>query len=190
MSTFFIACAAFGGSVLIAQLVAGLAGFHHDAPHELHGHGAAQEGLNLFSLRALSGGLAFFALGGLGGLALGWPAALALSLALVCGGGVAVGVAAFTRAALRLEADHTVRIERALGASGTVYLSVPPERSGMGKVHVTVQNRLVELQAVTGGATPLVTGSRVLVVDVVGSDVVEVVAEPLPIDSEVAHAAA
>ena len=49
------------------------------------------------------------------------------------------------------------------GATGTVYLSVPGNRAGAGKVHVTVLNRKLEYKAVTSEPT-LPTGSQVVVV--------------------------
>jgi hypothetical protein len=100
-----------------------------------------------------------------------------------------IGVATAMRAMLKLEDDGTVHIEGAIGLSGDVYLSIPPARRGVGKVHVVLQNRLVELQAVTTHTDALPTGARVLVVDVVGPDTVDVVPDPVALPSEVSHAA-
>jgi hypothetical protein len=60
-----------------------------------------------------------------------------------------------------------------------VYLAVPGARDGAGKVHLTLQGRLVELQAVTPNDA-LPTGQRVLVIDVAGPDTVVVIKDPLP----------
>ena len=66
----------------------------------------------------------------------------------------------------------------ATGSTGTVYLAIPGERKGAGKVLLTLQNRTVEYQAVTSrGALP--TGAPILVVDVVGPDTVDVVPDPI-----------
>jgi hypothetical protein len=46
-----------------------------------------------------------------------------------------------------------------------VYLTIPAERSGIGKVHVTVQERLIECPAITTHAA-IPTGTPVLVIDV------------------------
>jgi hypothetical protein len=93
------------------------------------------------------------------------------------------------RAMLRLEDDGTVQVDGAVGLSGDVYLTVPPVRSGVGKIHLVLQNRLVELQAVTTHSDALPTGARILVVDVVGPDTVDVVPDPAILSSEVSHAA-
>ncbi len=77
----------------------------------------------------------------------------------------------------QLKSDGTVRIQRAVGQNGTVYLSIPGQRSGAGKVTLCLQNRTVECQAVTP-YQPLPTGSKVVVTAVVGPDTVEVAPAP------------
>lgn len=185
MTTFFVTCAALGGAVLLLQLLLGLFGIGGDHDTEHHDGHAGKEGmsagLNLLSVRALSAGVAFFGVGGLAGLSTGFGLFAAVPLALIAGSVAAVAVAAVMRAMLRLEDDGTVLIHGAIGTSGTVYLTVPGERGGVGKVHVTLQNRLVELQAVTSQRA-LPTGSRVLVVDVVGPDTVDVVPDPIMLE--------
>jgi hypothetical protein len=79
----------------------------------------------------------------------------------------------------RLKADGTVRIERAVGQPGTVYLSIPGQKAGMGKVTLRLQNRTVECQAVTPNQ-PLATGSKIVVTAVLGPDTVEVVTADQP----------
>jgi hypothetical protein len=74
----------------------------------------------------------------------------------------------------KLHSDGTVRIERALGAPATVYLTIPGQKSGAGKVQVKVQNRLVEYQAITSQQQELSTGANVVVVAVVNPGTVEV----------------
>ena len=196
MSTFFLACAVLGGGLLVLQLVLGALGIgDHElnAAHDGHdghdGHGAPHEGLHLFSFRALTAGLAFFGVGGLAGMATPLGLLAAIPLALLFGAAATVAVAVTMRAMLRLEDDGTVRVEGAVGQSGDVYLTVPAARSGVGKVHLTLQNRLVELQAITTHTDALPTGARVLVVDVVGPDTVDVVPDPAILPSEVPHAA-
>lgn len=190
MQNFFLACALLGGVIVLLQLVFGMAGAHdvpHETPHDIaHAHAEhPSEGLHLFSVRAMTAGLATFGAAGLSATALGLPGLLALPIAVVIGVAAMVGVAYALRAMLRLEDDGTVSIGAAVGSSGVVYLSIPGERSGAGKVHLTLQNRTVEVPAVTpAGALP--TGSAVLVVDVVDPDTVVVV--PSPSLSEVSNA--
>jgi hypothetical protein len=177
VETFFLVCALLGGALLVVQVLLGMLGVvDHPGDFDAHAHVEGADGLNLLGVRALSAGLTFFGIGGLAGYALGLGPAAALPLAAVLGVGAAAGVAALMRALLRMESDGTVRIERAVGEAGTVYLSIPGGRAGPGKVHLTLQNRLVELQALS--THPLPTGAAVVVVDVVGPDTVEVVPTP------------
>jgi hypothetical protein len=185
VSAFFLACAVLGGGILLLQLIASVTGLGHDAGHESHGVHLAEEGLHLFSVRAISTGIAFFGVGGLAGMSTPFRALLAIPLGLAFGGAAMVAIAYATRAILRLEDDGSVRAENAIGANADVYLSIPPARSGLGKIHVQVQNRLVEYQAVTSHTEPLPTGARVLVVDVVDSDTVDVVPDPITLKHEV-----
>ena len=52
--------------------------------------------------------------------------------------------------------------------------SIPPRRSGTGKVNVLVQERYVELSAVTDCDAPLPSGSEVLIIGVSGENTVVV----------------
>jgi hypothetical protein len=183
MTALFVVCAALGGGVLVVQLLLGLlgivdAGGDGDAGGHGHGgvHGAA-EGLNLLSVRALSAGVAFFGLGGLVGMATPLRLLAAIPLAIVGGIAAMYGTAVAMRWMLGFEDDGTVSIDGAVGATGTVYLAIPGERQGAGKVTLTLQNRIVEYQAVTSDA-PLPTGAAIMVVEVVGPDTVHVVADP------------
>jgi hypothetical protein len=184
MTTFFVICAALGGGVLVVQLALGLLGVI-DADGDAHlgdGHdsgvsGAAHDGLDLLSVRTLSAGLSFFGLGGLAGLTTGLGLIAAIPLAAVAGLAAMVGTAAVVRSMLRLEDDGTVSIHGAVGATGRVYLTIPGDRTGAGKVTLTLQNRTVEYQAVTSAAL-LPTGAPIMVVDVVGPDTVDVVPDP------------
>jgi hypothetical protein len=182
MQNFFLACALLGGAIVVLQLIFGMVGSHdvpHETPHDFaHAHAEhPSEGLHLFSVRAVTAGLALFGAAGMGAMAVGLPGLLALPIAAVVGFAGMFGVAWALRAMLRLESDGTVYIGGAVGASGVVYLTIPGERSGAGKVHLTLQNRTVEVPAVTPAAS-LPTGSAVLVVDVVDPDTVVVVPSP------------
>jgi len=114
---------------------------------------------------------------GLGGIYSGWSEGTTLTLAIGAAIAAMFGIFHLMRLLHRLNADGTIRIERAVGRTGTVYLSIPGNKSGAGKVSLTVQNRIVEYPAVTpGGELP--TGAKVLVVAIVGSDTIEVVPAP------------
>ncbi|MCG3197474.1 MAG: NfeD family protein [Candidatus Omnitrophica bacterium] len=127
----------------------------------------------MLSFRALAALFAFFGLGGLAAREAGsgpYPTFLVAALAGVL---AMVLVAWLMRLLLNLRSEGTVSMGSALGAQGVVYLTIPGEKQGPGKVTVTVQNRTMEYEAVTGG-DPLPTGTQIEVVDIVGPNTVEV----------------
>lgn len=180
MNTFFLTCAVIGAVVLVAQLVMGaVGGDHHDAGHHVGGHhDAASDGLQLISVRTLSAAVAFFGIGALGANSLQWSSVLAIGAGIVLGTAAMFGVALTMRSMLKFEHDGSININRAIGESATVYIPVPAQLGGTGKVTLTLQGRTVEYQAVTTEGVSLPTGMSVLIVEVRDNDVVEVV--PLP----------
>jgi hypothetical protein len=72
-----------------------------------------------------------------------------------------------------LAQDNTMRISEAVGRVGEVYLQVPQQKSGRGKLHISIRNTLRELDAVTEGDT-IPTGASARVVDVIDNQVLVV----------------
>ena len=179
MATLFLICAIFGGGVLVLQLLASMVGFGLDVDGDHSGAHDMAEGLNLLTVRGLAAALAFFGIAGRGALAAGLGLTVATVLALLAGGIAAVAVAAAMRQLRNLETDGVVRIEGAIGQSARVHVRVPGGAGRPGKVLLTIQERLVELPAVSlDGELP--TGTAVTVVGVSGPDTVEVVRTPDP----------
>jgi hypothetical protein len=162
-------CAVFGGGILLAQLFLGVAGFegfgHADGHDSFDGHGHLAEGMHLRSARAIAAGVTFFGLGGLLGLQLGLGSIFSVPVGVLVGAIAQTGTARVLKNLSRFDQDRTLVLDRAVGQSGKVYLTVPAEGSGLGKVHVSVQERLIEVPAITRyEAIP--TGAAVLVVDI------------------------
>jgi hypothetical protein len=186
VTTLYLWCAVVGSIVLLFQLVAGFVGLEYGHAHDGQFGDASSEGLNLLSVRSIAAGVAFFGIVGLASATLG--PVIAPVAAIAAGVTAMVGVAAIIKAFGRLERDATLSLVSAVGSTGSVYLSVPGRREGAGKVHVTVQGRLVECRAVTDEVA-LPTGTPVLVVDVDGADTLVVVRNPILLN-EVSHAGA
>ena len=74
----------------------------------------------------------------------------------------------------RLSQDGTQRIEGTIGETGTVYVPIPGNGSGVGKVHVRLQDRMVEYAAMTDSAEQIPTSARVEVVAIIGEDTLNV----------------
>lgn len=181
MEILFLLCAIVGSVVVVLQTVLSLFGIDHGAGHDVHlGHDGAHDhsaGLQILSLRSVAAGLAFFGLAGLISLKVQLPLWIAVSAALAASLLAMLGVAFLLRMLGRLESDGTVRIEGAVGLPATVYLTIPANNAGMGKISMTLDQRTVEYQATTAGAA-LPTGTPVTIVDITGSDILEVVATP------------
>lgn len=186
MDTFFLVCAGLGGTLLVCQFVAGLAGFggDHDADHGGFGPGGGHDAghehhhsstwfFGLLTFRSVSAALAFFGLGGLTALSYDLSAPAAVSAATFAGAAALFAVAEVMKLFRRLRHDGTARIESAVGTTGTVYLRVPGGKTGPGKVTLVVQNRTVECEAFTAAAD-IPTGAAVRVVAVLGPAAVEV----------------
>jgi hypothetical protein len=196
MEIVYTVCAVVSGTLLLCQFLLGLLGatghsdgsahdFHVGDAHDVHageGHDADHDAqtswfAGVLTLRALVAALTLFGLAGRTADAGGFPPLETFVLALAAAAATLLLVAWLMRSLYRLRSDGTVRIHRAVGQSGTVYLPVPANRAGLGKVLLNLQNRTMEYQAVTGQG-PLPTGAKVTVVAVVSSDTVEVVPAP------------
>jgi hypothetical protein len=174
MDTFFLVVALLCGALLLIQLALDVLGGIDLFDLEASTPGDA---LNLRSARALMAGGTLFGIAGLGSMAVGLPSLAALPVALVAGSAVTFGVAVTMRAMHRLEGDGAIRMQGALGHPGTVYLTIPGGRTGSGKVHLALQDRTVEVLAVTAEGE-LATGTPIIVVDVIDEEIVEVALAP------------
>lgn len=174
MDTFFLVCAALGGTVIVLQTLAGMLGLGGD--HDTD-HGDADHGDNGFmgmlSVRTVAAAVTFFGLGGLTARYYDAAEPIALGAAVGAAAVAFYAVAVLIRSLSKLKADGTVRLDRAVGSTGSVYLRIPAAKGGTGKVHLTVQNRTAECLAVTAGAE-IPTGATVRVVGIVHTDTVEV----------------
>jgi membrane protein implicated in regulation of membrane protease activity len=97
-----------------------------------------------------------------------------LAIAIASGFGAMLLVHAVMRMFFKLTEDGTVRISRAVGLEAKVYIPIPADDTGRGKVQLRLQERLLEYPAVTRGRRALTTGARVRVVAVRGGELLEV----------------
>ena len=67
----------------------------------------------------------------------------------------------------KLQSSGNIRLNNAIGSTAQVYIPIPPNRSGKGKIQVTIQERLSEVYAMTESKKTLSTGCIVRVVDVI-----------------------
>jgi hypothetical protein len=198
METTYFICATIGGTLIACQFILtlfGLGGGHdlvgdhgdfsghdmgghdvgggHDVAHDHHsGHGEESNWfLGLLTFRTITAGVAFFGLVGIIGQYERLEPIPTMLLAIAAGVGAVFIVGYIMKSLSRLNVDGTVRIGKALGCHGTVYIPIP-NGGGEGKVQVSVLSRTVEYKAIAKEALP--TGAKIVVVAIVGSDTVEV----------------
>ncbi len=79
----------------------------------------------------------------------------------------------------QLEQSGTLNLYNALDKPGEVYLTIPAQGQGIGKVHLLVEGRIRELDAVTQGES-LKTGTPIKVIDIMDGNVLKVESVILP----------
>lgn len=111
--------------------------------------------------------IAFFTMFGWAGLAAyksGIPNAWVIVIAVAAGILTVAMLYFFMRKANTLRQSGTLQMKNAVSQIGETYLRIPAQRSGMGKVQILVQGRLVELDAMTDDPEDIATGKPIKVV--------------------------
>jgi membrane protein implicated in regulation of membrane protease activity len=190
MTYAYLVCAVVGGTVLFCQFVLTLLGLsddlgdvHDDIPHDTdvahdghaghdHHHGSTWL-FSVITFRTVIAALTFFGLTGMAMRSSSYPPAMSFFTAIIAGAVAMLGVHWMMQSLHKLRHDGTARIDRAVGATGTVYLRIPGRNAGAGKIHLNLQNRTVECDALTPDGD-LPAGARIVVTGIVGPDTVTV----------------
>jgi hypothetical protein len=174
----FAGDASFDGELVGDSVHAGGAYDHHTTlAHAADGEFQHPDSSWLFgvlSFRTMVAAAAFFGAAGSAARAAGYSQPTSLVIATLVGLGAMYGMYWLMRFISGLTSSGNERIRNALGQRATVYIPIPAARQGAGKVQLSMQNRIVEYQAVTEDEEPLKTGQAVQVVGIVASDMVKV----------------
>jgi len=147
-----------------------------DTHDDSHDHsGTANWFLGMLTFRSIAAAITFFGLGGLTARYYEASDVSSFLIALLSGYAALYIVAMMMKSLYQLKADGSVRMDRAVGQTGRVYLTIPARKSGSGKVTLSLQNRTVECQAITA-ENEITTGTAVTVVAILGPNLVEVAA--------------
>ncbi len=125
---------------------------------------SGDDGLTLFTVRGI---VAMFCVGGWSGIVfldLGLSSTLAIFLSVVCGIAALVGIAYLMKAVMKLQSSGNIQLGLALGKIGEVYIPIPANGKGRGKINITVQDRFMEIDAISAGDEDFKTGDTVRVV--------------------------
>lgn len=203
MQTAFLICAVVGGVIFILQLALSIMGlgdmdggdvdgggdFDADAGADGHGadgadHDDSSMFFGLLSFRSLVAAVTFFGIGGLAADAAVLPPWTSFGIALATGFASMWLVALMMQSLHKLRAEGTVDIKGSVGKSAQVYLKIPADNNGVGKVTIEIQGRTVEFAARTPHNEEIATGANVTVLRVVDQETVEVmpvsVVQPAP----------
>jgi len=99
----------------------------------------------------------------------------AILFSILCGIVMMVIVAFLFKLLSKLSHKGNVDISDAIYKTGTVYIPIPPLRSGNGKIQVTVSGRLCEYDAITDEGKRIETGEQITVTDIVENNVFVVI---------------
>jgi len=127
----------------------------------------------LFSFRNLINFLLGFSWGGIAFYDRVENKLLLTFVALLVGTGMLIMFFFIIRQIMKLSQDNTMKLSSAVGETATVYLTIPGENKGKGKVHVRVNETLREIEAMTDGET-LPTGTMVTVTGTVNEIMLKV----------------
>jgi len=120
-------------------------------------------GLKLVTLRGV---LAFFSIGGwiafiIAEIAPWW---LALIIGIICGSLMALILAIVFKQIQKLEQNGNLDYRYAIGKQASVYIKIPADNSGIGKIIVQFNDKYLEVEAVTSNKEDIGAGSFVKIV--------------------------
>lgn len=165
---------------LVAVLLTGLSliGIEfHDAADALDAADVDHGGGGIFSVKPLTGFFLGFGWGGGMALDQGWSLLPALLVGLAAGGLIMAVIVAMFRGIYALRSDGTRQLGEAVGAVGTVYVTVPPRQAGGGQAVVNFSGRQETVAALSAADQPIASGEKIRVVRVLDGNTVLV--EPL-----------
>ncbi len=73
---------------------------------------------------------------------------------------------------MKIEGSTAVGVEATIGRKADVYLRIPANRSGKGKVQLSVNGAVKEYNAMTDDAEPIASGGIVEIIEMLGKDCV------------------
>lgn len=161
--------------LLIIQIVLTLSGgdaddFDSDFDGDVDaGEGGA--GWQFFTYKNVLGFFTLFGWTGIGLLQMGIGLFIVIFLSFIAGLIMMSLMATLFYYISKLHESGTMIIERAVGQTGEVYLRIPPNREGHGKVQLEIQGTLREMDAITDDEHELPTGSIALVLEIVNNQI-------------------
>lgn len=128
-------------------------------------------GFQFLSFKNLMGFLTIFGWSGIACLDGGFSKTLTVVISVICGLLMMTAMAALFYYLSKLQSSGTLKLENALNQIGEVYLTIGAKRSKIGKVSITVQGTLRELEALTDEVDDLVQSNVVQVKEITANGI-------------------
>ena len=141
-----------------------------------------EAGFQFISFKNLVGFFTIFGWSGIACIDSGLSTPLTIIISIISGLLMMVIMAALFFFISKLSDSGTLNYKNALDAVGEVYLTSGADRSKMGKVSISVQGTLRELDALTDSLSELKTGTIVKVVDITSNGILIVDQTRKPIE--------
>ena len=129
-------------------------------------------GLSLISVRGI---VAFFSIGGWTGVVCDsaeLPLILSILISTMAGLLSLIGIAVLFKSALKLQESGNLNINNAIGVTGKVYIPIPPNGMGHGKITALIQEQYVEIDAINDGDEVIKTDMLVEIISVIDDQTV------------------
>ncbi|UCD24986.1 MAG: hypothetical protein JSW51_03420 [Gemmatimonadota bacterium] len=140
--------------------------FHADTDAGDLDHTDSSSAFKVLSVQSVAAFMMGFGWAGLGGFkGAGWSATVSTLFGLGVGVGMMWILGKGLEAVYRLQSSGTVSINSALGVEGSVYIEIPAQRQGRGRIRLVVDSRERFYNAVTDGDA-IESHSRVRVTEV------------------------
>ncbi len=139
--------------------------------------GSHDTGMGIFSVRTVTAFFTGFGWTGVICKEQGLSLPLTILAAMFVGTSLMFFVYFMMKSFMRLQSSGTLDYGNAVGQLGTVYVTVPPVQRSGGQVETMIQGRLVTAEALQKGSQPLQPGTKVKVVERIGSTTL--IVEPL-----------
>jgi len=136
-------------------------------------HGA---GFQFFTLKNFIGFFTIFGWTGIAMVESGAGAAATIAVATIAGTLMMFVMAGMFFLLMKAQYDGTMKIEKAIGHTGEVYLTIQSKRGATGKVQIMVSGALRTLDALTDDDSDIQTGKMVKVSKIVNDNVLLVTA--------------
>ncbi len=156
-----------GGGIMFVLSLLGIG--DHDGDLHVDGDGSVDGDYGWISLKSIIGFMLGFGWGGYmaenAGLS-GWSS---IGVGALVGLLMFVIVALMMRFVMNLKSDGTLDYQTLIGMTGTVYVTIPPNREHGGQITVAHPSQLLYLPAIQDGHEPLPAGTPVVVESVTAS---------------------